>query len=120
MNFPVEFFPEVDGSMTSKDGQTFYLRVRREDGSDFMLGFPHEEILNIVECAAMQLDRGRDSGGGKVVSAFNTTGFALGKGPEGDAVLSLQVGETGAISFVLPADVRAQLNEGLLRFETKH
>ena len=120
MSIPVEFFPEVDGSMTSEDGQTFYLRVRREDGADLMLGFPHEQISNIVECAAMQLDRGRDPDGKIVASAFNTTGFALGRGPEGETVLSLQVGETGQISFVLPADVRGQLNEGLTRFETKH
>ena len=53
MSIPVEFFPVVDGSMTSEDGQTFLLHMRREDGSELMLGFPHAELPNIAECAAM-------------------------------------------------------------------
>ena len=32
--------------------------MRREDGSELMLGFPHAELPNIAECAAM--DKGRE------------------------------------------------------------
>ena len=54
MKIPVEIFLGVEGSMTSDDGQMFMLRVKLEDESELMLSFPHREIPNIVECAAMQ------------------------------------------------------------------
>jgi hypothetical protein len=47
------FFPSVEGSMTSADGKTFMLHVKRPTGGDLMLGFPHSEIPNIVENAAV-------------------------------------------------------------------
>ena len=56
MKIPVEIFLGVEGSMTSQDGQSFMLRAKCEDGSNLMLGLPHREIPNIVECAAMQMN----------------------------------------------------------------
>jgi hypothetical protein len=84
---PIEYFPSLDGSMSSGDGQSFYLKAQREDGSAVMLGFPHAEIPNVVECAAMQLTNGRDKAGRKVVSAFNATSFVLSKGEDGETVV---------------------------------
>jgi hypothetical protein len=63
MPIPVENFTMVDGSMTSNDGQTFYLHARRHDGSELMLGFPHKELPNIIECAAMQMTKRRAENG---------------------------------------------------------
>ena len=120
MSIPVEFFPVVDGSMTSEDGRTFLFHVRREDGSELMLGFPHAELPNIVECAAMQMDKGRDQGGDIVATAFITGGFQVGRGPEGQTVLSMVVGGTGKISFLLPPAMKAPLAAMLGRAETKH
>lgn len=117
---PVEYFPSLDGSMSSNDGQTFYLKAEREDGSTVMLGFPHAEIPNVIECAAMQLTNGRDDAGRKVVSAFNATSFQLSKGEEGETVLSLTVGKTGNISFILPGDLEGQLFDALGRSMVRH
>ena len=48
------FFPTVAGSMTSEDGQIFFLHVKRPTGSDLLLGFARSEIPNIVKNATMQ------------------------------------------------------------------
>lgn len=120
MSIPVEFFPVVDGSMTSADGLTFHFHVRREDGSELMLGFPHAELPNLIECAAMQMDKGRDKDGDKVATAFITTGFQVGRGPEGETVLRMTVGGTGRISFLLPDDMVTELAAMLRRAEARH
>ncbi len=85
-----------------------------------MLGFPHKEIPNIIELAAMQLSHGRDEGGHKVVSAFKTSSFSLGKGDENETVLTLTVGETGNVSFILPGDLEGQLFDALGRSRVRH
>jgi len=120
MKIPVEFFAEVLGSMTSPDGKVFMLRVKREDGADLMLGFEHREIPNIVECCAMQMDHGRDQDGEQVATAFNTTSFRIGKGEQGETVLTMTVGETGNISFILAADMEVQMIEALGRAMVRH
>ena len=121
MSIPVENFAAVDGSMTSEDGQTFYYHVRREDGSGLMLGFPHKELPNIVECAAMQMDRGRNEDGGRMIAAFETTGFSIGRGPEGQMVLGMKMREAGTINFLLPPELQVEMAATLMRAETtKH
>jgi hypothetical protein len=45
-----------------------------------MLGFPHDEISNIVENAAMQAGRGKDAKGKPEASAFKTK-LSCGTGP---------------------------------------
>lgn len=95
--------------MTSRDGKTFMLHVKRESGTDVLLGFPHSEISNIVENAAMQ------SGNGKTKTAFTTNSFQLGRGGHGEPVLTMIVGSTGKISFTLPADMPGQLSQALLK-----
>lgn len=50
----------------------------------------------------MEMDHGRDESWHKVVSAFNTSSFRLGEGKNGETVLTLVVGESGVISFILP------------------
>jgi hypothetical protein len=120
MKIPVDYFPTILGSMTSPDGQTFMLRVKRQDGADLMLGFPHREIPNIVECCAMQMANGKDEEGQAVVSAFHTSSFRLGMGERGEMVLTLIVGESGVISFILPADLEGQLFDALGRSMVRH
>jgi hypothetical protein len=84
-----------------------------------MLVFPHTEISNILEKAAMQLAHGRDESSVVVKTALNTSYFQLGEGPNGETVLILGVGETGMISFILPPDMERELcqslGEGLVR-----
>jgi hypothetical protein len=70
MEIQVEFFPRLEGSMTSPDGQVFMFKINRKDGTELFLGFPHQEIPNIVECAAMQMDHGSDTAGEKIVSGI--------------------------------------------------
>jgi hypothetical protein len=120
MNIPVEYFPTIDGSMTSADGMTFYLKVTRDDGGELMLGFPHTEILNIVEHAAVQAGSGRDEDGKKEDAAFVATSFQLGNGSNGEPVLSLAVGHGGKISFRLPTTMPNQLFEALAKLQTRH
>jgi hypothetical protein len=120
MEIQVEFFPALEGSMTSPDGQIFMFKVKREDGTELFLGFPHEEIPNIMECAAMQIDHGRDSKGEKIVSAFDTSSFALAVGREGQTVLSLTVSEKGHINFILPLDMTHQLHDALGKLQVRH
>ena len=120
MSIPVESFAAVDGSMSSEDGQTFYYHARRDDGSGVMLGFPHAEIPNLIECAAIQTSKARDKDGDEVATAFITGGFQVGRGPEGETVLSMTVGGTGKISFLLPEDMRKQLVTMLVRSGTRH
>lgn len=110
----VHVFQAVEGSQTSSDGKGFALHVRRRDGSHAMLAFPHSEISNIVENAAMQLPHGRDKDG-NVVTAFKTTGFQLGRGANREAVLTMIVGQTGKISFLLPGDMPENLMGALAR-----
>lgn len=61
----------------------------------------------------MQLAHGRDQDGAKMVTAFDTSSFQLGKGPEGKTVLTLTVGKTGNISFLLPSELQGQLFDAL-------
>ncbi len=79
MSIPVEYFPVVDGSMTSEDGQTFYFHAKREGGSGVMIGFPHEELPNIVEAAAMQMDRGKSLDGEKWLPRSTLPGSRYGE-----------------------------------------
>lgn len=116
----VEVFDAVEGSQTSADGRGFAIHARRRDGSGVMLVFPHSQISNIVENAAMQLAHGRDEGGQPVISAFNTSSFQLGQGPKGETVLCLMVGETGAINFILPPDLEKQLSDALGQQQVRH
>ena len=121
LSIPVEYFPVVDGSMISEDGQTFLFHVRREDGSELMLGFPHAELPNIVENAAMQMDKGKNEEGGRTVSAFMASGFCLGHGPEGETVLGMTMAEGGTINFLLTSELKAELAmKQFGRCETKH
>jgi hypothetical protein len=107
------FFPTVEGSMTSEDGHTFMLHVKRPTGGDLMLGFPHSEIPNIVKNAAVQAAHGRDAAGQKTIAAFKASSFKLSRGPAGEPVLTMIVGHAGAISFLLPGDMPGQLSEAL-------
>ena len=97
--------------MTSEDGQTFMLHVKRPTGGDLLLGFPHDQIPTIVENAAVQAGHGKDQHGRKTETAFQATSFRLARGPSGEAVLTMVVGRAGAISFLLPADMPGQLSE---------
>lgn len=99
--------------MTSWDGKIFMLHVKRETGTDLLLGFPHAEIPNIIENAAMQSGNAKDKAGRKVSTAFTTTSFQLGRGEHGEAVLTMVVGKTGKISFALPSDMSGQLSQAL-------
>jgi hypothetical protein len=107
------YFASVEGSMTSPDGKIFMLHVKRETGTELFLGFPHSEISNIIENAAMQSGNGKDKTGRKVSTAFTTTSFQLGRGEHGEAVLTMVVGKTGKVSFALPADMPGQLGQAL-------
>lgn len=118
-SIPVEYFPEVDGSMTSDDGESFFYKVRRQDGSEVMLGFPHNQVPHLIETAAMQLQRGKEDGQ-QVLTAFQTAGFVLGRGPKGETVLILEIGKTGRISFLLPGTMPAELEAALAESLTKH
>jgi hypothetical protein len=116
----VEVFTGIEGSQTSADGQGFALHARREDGRGVMLVFPHTEISNIVENAAMQLAHGRQEDGLIVATAFITSSFNLGHGPQGETVLTLAIGECGNISFLLPTDMAGQLHEALGKLAVRH
>ena len=120
LKIPVEVFLSAEGSMTSKDGQTFLIQVKCEDGSDLMLGFPHKEISNIIELAAMQLNHGRDEQGRTVVAAFETTSFGIGRGPKGETVLTLDVGQSGNFRFILPDGMTEQMITTLAKSATRH
>jgi hypothetical protein len=109
------FFQSIKGSMTSDDGLSFFLHVEQENAGDIMLGFPHADLSNLVEHAAMQLSHGRDQDGDEVMSAFRCAGFELSRGPAGEPVLVLKVGEAGRLSFLLPRDMPGKLTEVLLK-----
>jgi hypothetical protein len=80
MKMDIAYFQSVEGSMTSDDGKTFMLHVKRPTGGDVNIGFPHAEISSIVENAAMQASQGRDEKSRKAVSAFETSSFESGTG----------------------------------------
>ena len=63
----------------------------------------------------MQLAHGRDEAGKSLQTAFRTSSFQFGLGPKGEPVLSLTVGETGKINFLLPIDMPRQLYDALGR-----
>ena len=47
------------------------------------------------------------------MAAFKTSHFRLGRGPDGEHVLTMMVGKAGMINFLLPEDMPAQLSETL-------
>ena len=104
-NAVVAYFPTVEDSMTSEDGQTFLLDVKRSTGHDLLLGFPQAQIPNIVENVAMQAAHGRNATGRRTESAFKTTSFQIGRGQNGEPDISMTVGAAGKISFSLPDDM---------------
>ena len=116
----VEVFAAIEGSQTSADGHGFALYARRRDGRGVMLVFPHAEISNIVENAAMQLAHGCDENGRDLKTAFHTSSFQLGQGSKGETVLTLTVGETGNINFLLPTDMPRQLHDALDKLQVWH
>lgn len=120
LKVPLEVFLSAEAAMTSEDGQTFLMRVKCEDGSDLMLGFPHQEIANIIELAAMQLNHRRDDAGRELTAAFNTSSLELTKNEEGQTVLTLAVGKTGNISFILAGNLERELFDALGRSMVRH
>jgi hypothetical protein len=107
------FFPTVDGSMTSEDGHTFMLHVKRPTDGDPLLSFPHSEIPTIMENAAVQATHGRNADGKKRVAAFEASSFKVSRGPGGEGVLTMVVDRAGTISFLLPGDLPGLLSETL-------
>ena len=106
----IAFFPSVEGSMTSEDGQTFLLHVKRPTGGDLLLGFPHDEVQRIIEHASVQSANAKDDQGRQLVGAFNTSSFKVSRAPDGVGVLTMVVGQGGAINFLLPDDMAGQLS----------
>jgi len=114
------YFRAVEGSMTSEDGQTFMLHVKRPTGGDLLLGFPYAEIPNIVENAAMQAAHGRDKKGRASLSALKPTSFQVGRSENGEPVLTMIVGAGGKISFLLPDDTAGQLSQALRKLANQN
>lgn len=117
---PAMLFDEVKGSMTSDDGLTVFLNVDTVDGDDMMIGFPHESIGSIIENLAVQLPNGRNSAGEKMMTAFWANGYELGKGPNGEPVLVLMLGENAKMNFVLNQKMVASLVMHLSSVATKN
>lgn len=117
---PAMLFDDVKGSMTSPDGQKVFLRAETVDGDDFLLGFPHEQISTIIENLAVQLPNGRNEAGEKMTTAFWATGYDIGKGPNGEPVLILHMGEHAMMNFVLNQEMVAPLVMHLSSVATKN
>jgi hypothetical protein len=113
-------FDDVKGSMTSPDGQTVYLRAETIEGADLLLGFPHEKIGTMIEILAVQLPNGRTEEGEKVMTAFFATGYEVGKGPQGQPVLILRMGDNATMNFVLTQEMVASLVGHLAEIGTKN
>ena len=116
VELPMEFFPEIKGSLTSKDGRAIFFKVERGDGSEIMIGFPHSEMPAMLDHIAVQAAHAKNEDSKPARSAFRTKSFALGTTPDGLAFLMLQFGEVGAINFMLPGDMPDQLHELLGEF----
>jgi hypothetical protein len=65
------FFPSVEGSTTREDGHTFMPHVKRPTGGELLPGFPHSEIPNTVENAAVQAAQGQDANDQKTVARLS-------------------------------------------------
>ena len=100
-----------------KEAESIAARAQRIAAARWLSTF---EIPNIIELAAMQLAHGKDAEGQAVVTAFQSTSFTVGRGPNGEVVLSLTVGQTGAISFLLPDGMPEQIIEVLAKSVTRH
>lgn len=111
MKIDMAFFPEIKGSMTSSDGKTFMLHVEQAEGGEIMLGFPHNQIPNILENAAMQAAHCKPTQSQLDTSAFVASGFQFARGPEGQPVLTMLVGKAGRISFLLTPEMPGKLSE---------
>jgi hypothetical protein len=106
--------------MTSPDGQQVFLKAETIDGDDLLLGFPHEAISTIIENLAVQLPNGRDTQGEKVMTAFWASGYDIGKGPNGEPVLVLHMGENAKMNFVLNQEIIGSLVGHLASLATKN
>ena len=52
------------------------------------------------------------------ISAFEISSFQIGRGPAGESVLTLTVGENGKIRFLLPSDMPGSLTQALRKLRT--
>ena len=52
----------------------------------------------MVECLAMQADKGKDARGRKFITAFQATSFEVGRALEGEPNQQLVMGATGTTS----------------------
>jgi len=117
---PGMLFSDVKGSMTSPDGQQVFLKAETIDGDDLLLGFPHEQIGTMIENLAAQIPNGRNHEGDKVTTGFFVSGYEIGKGPKGEPVLVLPIGENAKINFVMTQEMVASLSMELSRVATKN
>ncbi len=117
---PGMIFSEVKGSMTSPDGQTVFLKAETVDGDDLLLGFPHQAIGTIIENLAVQLPNGRDTSGEKVMTAFFVNGYDIGRGPKGEPVLVMLLGDNAKMNFVLTQEMVGSLVGHLASLVTKN
>lgn len=117
---PGMLFSDVTGSMSSPDGRKVFLRAETVDGDDLLLGFPHEQISTIIENLAVQIPNGRNAEGEKMMTAFWASGYEIGKGPKGEPVLTMLMGENAKISFVLNQEMIATLVMHLSSVATKN
>jgi hypothetical protein len=67
-----------------------------------------------------EMGKGKNEEGGKMVFALMASGFCRGRGPKGEMVLNMIVGETGKIGFLISAEMRKEMIAMLARAETKH
>jgi hypothetical protein len=111
-------FRSVEGSTLSDDGQTFILHVKASEGGDLLLCFPHSEVARIAGHAALQAAYCRDASGRNAVKAFKMTSFEVGRAPNGEAMLTLVVGTTGKIRFLVSEDLLDLLRQALHRRAT--
>jgi hypothetical protein len=113
MDIEVQYFPDIVASTSNHDGQVLLLQVRREDGSQILLAFPHQAIPDLVGLISEQMDQGRDKDGEEITHAFMTSDFSIDDGPEDGLVLSIMLQPGGVIHFQLPSPEAERLRDAL-------
>lgn len=120
MQIPVQYFPVIEGSMTNEHGGPFFLKVCRSDGKEFVLGFPQAQLPTLLRSAASQLSKSGCENDETAVVAFKPTSFEVGRGSDGKSILSMIMGDTGTITFLLAREIREQLILALANTLTHH
>lgn len=105
----------VYGAKATADGAHVLLRLNASE-LPHPLAFTVAEVPRLIDAVCASLDEAMKTQGGETKYVSQATWFELGRGPKGEAVLSITFGAGGTLSFELPEGMSQNMYEVLGTF----